>query len=376
MDLTWFLSILYTDFMDWHNWLWSQRRVGPAGLAGMGSDNCMANTTNASGSVVPYLWCKKSWGMGQLQGARFESLDNSPMYDNPGGAYQLWNSTTLRMQLYDIGQTAAIVAECESLAEIADILGYKQDAALLRQRQAFLGALMTSKMWNEAYKIYANVLFNDTSFPRISPTSFYPMLSGAATDIQAETMVRSWLTNATRFCVPADPSAWPPKKVTPTTSSSSSSSSSSKRGRNSSTAQDGERVAAPVVPATDCYWGIPSISADDAAFLVPGGTSGIYWRGETWAPQAYLVYMGLQRYDHLPAVRAARQGLAVQQADMLLNIWHPHHHVCENYASVKQNASSSSGPLVWTGPTCTGNDFYMWGGLPAFMALEEGGFYA
>ena len=37
---------------------------------------------------------------GELQGARFESLDNSPMYDNPGGAYQLWNSTTLRMQLY------------------------------------------------------------------------------------------------------------------------------------------------------------------------------------------------------------------------------------------------------------------------------------
>ena len=66
-------------------------------------------------------------------------------------------TTSSHTYRYDIGQTAAIVAECESLAEIADILGYKQDAALLRQRQAFLGALMTSKMWNEAYKIYANV---------------------------------------------------------------------------------------------------------------------------------------------------------------------------------------------------------------------------
>ena len=45
-----------------------------------------------------------------------------------------------------------------------------------------------------------------------------------------------------------------------------------------------------------CYWGVPSISADDPKFLVPGGTSGIYWRGETWAPQAFLVYLGLQRY--------------------------------------------------------------------------------
>eukprot|EP00041_Stephanoeca_diplocostata_P029432 m.868299 g.868299 ORF g.868299 m.868299 type:complete len:63 (-) comp23560_c0_seq5:326-514(-) len=25
---------------------------------------------------------------------------------------------------------------------------------------------------------------------------------------------------------------------------------------------------------------------------------------------------------------------------------------------------------------CTGNQFYTWGGLPAFMALSEAGFYA
>jgi len=57
-----------------------------------------------------------------LQGARFESLDNSPMYDAPPG-YQLWNATTHRMNLFDVGQTAAIAAECEALAEIADVLG-------------------------------------------------------------------------------------------------------------------------------------------------------------------------------------------------------------------------------------------------------------
>ena len=46
--------------------------------------------------------------------------------------------------------------------------------------------------------------------------------------------------------------------------------------------------------------GVPSISADDPMFLVAGGTSGIYWRGQTWAPQAYLVYQALGRYDHIP----------------------------------------------------------------------------
>ena len=85
------------------------------------------------------------------------------MYDDPGGGYSLWNSTTLRMQLYDIGQTAAIVAECESLAEIADILGDRPaEAAILRQRQASLGKLMEAMMWNEQQQIYANVLFNGT----------------------------------------------------------------------------------------------------------------------------------------------------------------------------------------------------------------------
>ena len=60
--------------------------------------------------------------------------------------------------------------------------------------------------------------------------------------------------------------------------------------------------------------------------------------------------MGLQRYDHLPAVRAARKGLAVQQADMLLNVWLPHHHVCENYDVLRQNASAPTpSGLPWTG---------------------------
>jgi hypothetical protein len=73
---------------------------------------------------------------------------------------------------------------------------------------------------------------------------------------------------------------------------------------------------------------VPSISADDADYLVAGGTSGVYWRGETWAPQAYLVFLGLQRYDHLPVVRAARKGLCVQQLALLLTTWKAHHHVC------------------------------------------------
>lgn len=138
--------------------------------------------------------------------------------------------------------------------------------------------------------------------------------------------------------------------------------------------------------------GVPSISADDPMFLVAGGTSGIYWRGQTWAPQAYLVYKALERYDHIPvwpylsltchcnfgiiglqliscellfaapvqAIRAAKSGLAAQQLSRINSVWQAHHHICENYAS------------TWdAGGDCTGNHLYSWGGLSAYIALEE-----
>ena len=94
--------------------LWSSRRIAPLLLGGMGSDSCFI-----PGDPKKALWCKKSWGMGGLQGARFESLDNrftqgfllhsrcsgflkysmlfileslnnSPMYDPPAN-YSMWN---------------------------------------------------------------------------------------------------------------------------------------------------------------------------------------------------------------------------------------------------------------------------------------------
>ena len=86
---------------------------------------------------------------------------------------------------------------------------------------------------------------------------------------------------------------------------------------------------------------------------------------ETWAPQAYLVYRSLAKYKHIPAVDAARQGLAAQHLSLLLSVWRTHHHICENFASTWQGE----------GGDCTGNHMYSWGGLGTLMALEEAGLY-
>jgi hypothetical protein len=59
-----------------------------------------------------------------------------------------------------------------------------------------------------------------------------------------------------------------------------------------------------------------------------------YWRGRIWGPHQQLIYWGLKRYDHVPAVHAVRQQVvAMGKALMLLN-WRLFHQVVENMNGV------------------------------------------
>merc|ERR1719336_1568689 len=100
------------------------------------------------------------------------------------------------------------------------------------------------------------------------------MFPGLVTDKQVDAMMTNWLMNLTRFCVNAD---WPTGN------------------------------------SEDCYWGLPSISADDPAFPPLG-----YWRGYVWGPMAGFTYWSLQSYDHVPAVQSARKAMAKQLNEMFL----------------------------------------------------------
>ena len=48
-----------------------------------------------------------------------------------------------------------------------------------------------------------------------------------------------------------------------------------------------------------------------------------------WGPQVLLVYLGLQRYDHVPTVRAARLVLVSEAYELFLRDWRYYRHVCE-----------------------------------------------
>ncbi|CAJ1937095.1 unnamed protein product [Cylindrotheca closterium] len=236
-----------------------------------------------------------------MQGARYESgLDNSPMYD---GNFFKGNL----MQLYDVGMTSLVLQECESLITLASLIG--KDPNNLKHRAKLLRQSL-QKLWDPDYGIYTNMFVNGTFYKRRSPTSFYPLLSKVATDAQVGSMVEHWLTNETRFCI-------------------------------------GRRTE-------DCWWGLPSISADDPAFSGLGN-----WRGYVWGPMSILVYWALDNYSHLPQVSLAKYQLANQMSDMFLNLWEKKGRICENY-SPRHNSTE-----------CTGDRFYHWGALAGVLALME-----
>lgn len=309
-DATWLVELLFDDLLKWNDWLASARTLGPLGLVSLGSDH-----------IDGY----KDYSAGQMQGARYESgLDNSPMYDGTGYFETNVSATGSlsigAMQLYDVGFSSMFVQEAESLATLAMIAGKAHEAPRLRQRAAEQRKLIQTHLWDDKQGIFVNKFWNGTFYPRITPTSFYALMAGAASDAQAEAMVHDWLLSPTHFCI----------------------------------APSGDHAG----NHDDCWHGLPSIQRADAAYPPLG-----YWRGYVWGPMAMLTYWSLQAYDHVPIVRKARKALCKQMTGMMLAMWRRHRHICENF-NPHRNATECSGTL-----------FYHWGALAGMISMIEAGEY-
>jgi len=253
----WFLEEVFDNLLEWNRWWFKRRNNG--GLLSWGS----TPYEPVAGTFLEYV------GINERQGAAWESgLDNSPMYDDVP-----FDQETHLMQLADVGLNSLYVADCEALADIADVLGRKAVATELRERAgAFREALTT--LWDEESGIFVNRRTDTGDFShRLAPTSFYALLAKAATQAQAERMIVEHFYNPEEF--------W------------------------------GE-------------WVLPSIARNDPAYPDQD-----YWRGRIWGPMNFLVYLGLRNYD-LPQARA---DLAEKSKRLLLKEWLERGHVHENYCS-------------------------------------------
>jgi len=252
----WFLEDAYQPLLAWNRW-WAAHRDIQGYLAwGSDGDNQPANLDDDS--------------RGARQGAIYESgLDNSPMYDGT-----FYNPQSHLLEYADVGLMSMYIADCDALAEIADVLEKPADAKELRDRGARYRAKLAT-MWDDHAGIFLNRdLHTGQPSMRLSPTNFYPMLAHAATPDQAKKMLEVHLLNKDEF--------W------------------------------GE-------------WVIPSIARDDPAFHDQD-----YWRGRIWGPMNYLVYLGLENDDDAEV----RRQFAEKSYKLFLKEWNEKGHVHENYNAI------------------------------------------
>jgi hypothetical protein len=107
------------------------------------------------------------------------------------------------MSLYDVGMTSLVCMELQALATLA-ITAFDpprlKDHEHLMARLTELSNLLTTNLWDNQTDLFVNRHVNGTWIRRISPTSFYPLLAGLATEDQARSMMDT-LKSPDGFCV-------------------------------------------------------------------------------------------------------------------------------------------------------------------------------
>ena len=252
----WLLEDAFQPLLRWNRW-WNERRQ-MQGFIVLGS-NPEAPPPNPDDKA-----------RGRWQAAIYESgMDNSPMYDGT-----LYNPHTHLLEYADVGMTSLYIADCDALADIADVLNKQAEARELRERAKSYRANLEG-LWDDKVGMFLNKDLHTGNFnTRLTPTNFYPMLAKAATPDQARTMIDKHLLN------------------------------------------------------TDEFWGqwiMPTIGRNDPAFKDQD-----YWRGRIWGPTNYLVYLGLCNYDDA----SARREFAQKSYALFLKEWSEHRHVHENYNAI------------------------------------------
>jgi hypothetical protein len=250
----WLLEVTFDDLLEWNRW-WMKRRLND-GLLSYGSHEA------ENPFFEPATWTKRTAG--------YESgMDDSPMYEGVP-----FNKEKNTLELQDVGLTSLVIADSLALVEMAEILEREAEAGELRERAAFLSRNL-DQLWDEETGLYLNRR-SDTGrlSHRLSPTLFYPLLTGVPDSERTRRMVTEHLMNPEEF--------WG-------------------------------------------QWVIPSIARNDAAF-----EKHRYWKGAVWPPLNFLTYLSLrQAWFRDEASQLAEKSLA-----LLLSEWRRQGYVSENYSAI------------------------------------------
>jgi putative isomerase len=190
----------------------------------------------------------------------------------------------------------------------------------LEQRSAALNELISTELWDPRRNVFAARRWSGEFSSSLTPTSFYPMLCGAATPAQQSALIEEHLRNPGEF--------W------------------------------GERV-------------LPASTFDD-----PATSDNVYWRGRVWGPHLMLVWEGLRRNGAFETATA----LADAAWRMFEPAWTTHRRCMENYHvhPTGPDESADADPFYTWGALCAllrcldAADQSPWGGL-VFAPGERAG---
>ena len=198
-------------------------------------------------------------------GARNESaMDNSPVHDEA-----TYDPETRTLAAEDVGLNSILALDAEMLALIATELG-KNDSDTYSRAAETMRAKIQVELWDADRGIFANRLRSGRFAKSLAPTSFYPLLAGAATPEQT-TLLLAHLKAPDKF---------------------------------------GGAI------------GLPGVARDDPAYR-----DNIYWRGRVWPTFNYLVWQGLRRYGEDEAANA----LADSSFALFSRSWNGRRLCPENY---------------------------------------------
>jgi putative isomerase len=193
--------------------------------------------------------------LGTKLAAKDESfMDNSPIHDEAR-----WMAESRTLDCEDVGLNCLVSVDAEILAMMAAELGdgdaQERYAATAKRMRDRIG----THFWDEKRQIFASRLWSGAFVRSLAPTSFYPLLAGAADETQTEKLLEH-LDNPATF---------------------------------------GGR------------FGLPSVSRDD-----PAHKDNVYWRGRIWPILNWLVWQGLRRAGERDAAsKLAQRGWTMFEAE-------------------------------------------------------------